>query len=408
MYLNRHIEPVLNEAVQQFPAVALSGSRQTGKSTLLKHLFADRFDYVTLDDMALRNQAQRDPQTFLRNYPDPVIIDEVQYAPQLFPEIKRKVDVSGAPGQFILSGSQQFHLIKNIQESLAGRVLLMNLFPLSQQERCGKGLAPHWLISLLRDGQLDRSCFPVDSKAKSPEQLIRYGGLPGLLEKTEIFFPAYFESYLHTYIERDISLMIQLENSSRMVEFLQLLAPLSVCEMNKSQLGRDIGMTSPTANRWLQVLEATGVWHTIPAFHGNLIKRIAKTPKGTLFDTGLICHLLQIGSRESLLTHPLLGLLFEAAFFHEIKAVTGASLLNVRLYHWRSSQREVDFVIESDGKLFAFECKWNGALRGTEHRHLLRFQEEYGDRVAFCAVVTSTGTFRELAPGIFQLPWVSL
>ena len=408
MYLARHIESPLLEAVRQFPVVALSGPRQTGKSTLLKHLFAERFDYVTLDDMALRNQARKDPQTFLRNYPDSLIIDEVQYAPELFPEIKRRADLSGLSGQFILSGSQQFHLIKNLQESLAGRVLLMNLLPMTQQERNEAGSSMHWLLDLLQKGRLEKADFPVARADTTPESLIRYGGLPGLLNKTEPFFGSYFESYLRTYIERDISLMIQLENSSRMVDFLQLLAPLSMREMNKSQLGRDIGMTSPTANRWLQVLEATGVWHNIPAFHGNLIKRIAKTPKGTLFDSGLICYLLQINSRSALLTHPLLGFLFEAAFLQEVKAILAASLLNARVYHWRASQREVDLVIEYGGKLFAFECKWNATLRGDEHKDLLRFRAEYGDKVEFCAVVTSTGTFRELESGIFQLPWVSL
>jgi predicted AAA+ superfamily ATPase len=408
MYLARHIEKPLLEAVQQFPAVALSGPRQTGKSTLLKHLFAERFDYVTLDDMALRNQARKDPQTFLRNYPDPLIIDEVQYAPELFPEIKRRADDSGAPGQFVLSGSQQFHLMQNVQESLAGRVLLMNLQPMTQQERSGTGEAGHWLPKLLQTGTLGKPDLQPTPAASTPDSVIRRGGLPGLLNKTEAFFGAYFESYLRTYMERDISLMIQLENSSRLVEFVQLLAPLSMRETNKSQLGRDIGMTSPTANRWLQVLEATGVWHTIPAFHGNLIKRIAKTPKGTLFDSGLICHLLQINSREALLTHPFLGFLFEAAVLQELKAVLSSSLLNARIYHWRASQREVDLVIEYGGRLFAFECKWNSMLRGDEHKDLLRFRSEYGDKVAFSAVVTSTGTFRELEPGIFQIPWVSL
>lgn len=408
MYLTRHIEGALKEAVQQFPVVALSGPRQTGKSTLLKHMFGGTFDYVTLDDMALRNQARKDPQTFLRNYPDPLVIDEVQYAPELFPEIKRRADVSALPGQFVLSGSQQFHLIQNLQESLAGRVLLMNLLPMTQQERCGQGDATHWLPGLLRAGLVEKNDFSDVSQGGTPEAMIRQGGLPGLLNKTEPFFGAYFESYLRTYVERDISLMIQLENSSRMVEFLQLLSPLTMREMNKSQLGRDIGMTSPTANRWLQVLEATGVWHTLPAFHGNLIKRISKTPKGTLFDSGLICHLLQINSRESLLTHPSLGFLFEAAFLQEIKAVLSASLLHARVYHWRASQQEVDLVIEYGGRLFAFECKWNAMLRGDEHKGLVRFRAEYGEKVAFCAVVTSTGSFKEIAPDIFQVPWVVL
>jgi len=408
MYLSRHIEKTLTDAVRQFPVVALSGPRQTGKSTLLKHLFAERFDYVTLDDMALRNQARKDPQTFLRNYPDPLIIDEVQYASELFPEIKRRVDASGMPGQFVLSGSQQFHLMQNVQESLAGRVVLMNLLPMTQQERNGTGDAGHWLTKLLQVGMLEKADFSAVSKTATPDSVIRRGGLPGLLNKTEPFFGAYFESYLRTYIERDISLMIQLENSSRLVEFFQLLAPLSMREMNKSQLGRDIGMTSPTANRWLQVLEATGVWHNIPAFHGNLIKRIAKTPKGTLFDSGLICHLLQINSREALLTHPSLGFLFEAAFLQEVKAVLSASLLNARVYHWRASQREVDLVVEYGGKLFAFECKWNATLRGDEHKDLLRFRAEYGEKVAFSAVITSTGTYREIVDEVFHIPWVPL
>jgi hypothetical protein len=408
MYLTRHIENSLQEAVEQFPVIALSGSRQTGKSTLLKQVFGDRFDYVTLDDISLRNQAERNPQTFLRNYPDPLIVDEVQYAPSLLSEIKRRVDDSGGGGRFILSGSQQFHQIRNIQESLAGRVLLMNLFPMTWAERIGSGQASHWLPRLLQTRILGRDDFPHASDLVSPEKVIRFGGLPGLIEKTEKFFGAYFDSYLRTYVERDLSLMIQLDNSSRMMEFLQLLAPLSMREQNKSQLGRDIGMTSPTANRWLQVLEAGGVWHSIPAYHGNLIKRIAKTPKGVLFDTGLICHLLQIASREALLTHPMLGLLFESAFFMEMKAVLASSMLNSRLYHWRASQREVDLVVEFEGKLFAFECKWNADLKGNEHRNLLRFREEYKDSVAFLAVVTSTGHFCELESGIYQLPWLPL
>jgi uncharacterized protein len=408
MYLSRHIEASLSEAVHQFPVVALSGPRQTGKSTLLRRLFSGGFDYVTLDDMALRRQARGDPQTFLRNYPDPLVIDEVQYAPELFPEIKRRVDLAGAPGQFVLSGSQQFHLMRNLQESLAGRVLLMNLSPMTQWEKHGAGNVTHWLHRLLETGGLQTSDFPEETGQTSPEALIRHGGLPGLLNKTERFFSAYFESFLRTYVERDLSLMIQLEDSSRMVEFLQLLAPLTMREINKSQLGREIGMSSPSANRWLQVLEATGVWHGIPAFHGNLIKRIAKTPKGTLFDSGLICHLLQVNSREALLTHPSLGSLFEAAVLHELKAVLSASLLNARIYHWRAGQREVDLVIEYGGRLFAFECKWNATLRGDEHQDLLRFRSEYGEKVAFSAVMTSTGTFRELETGVFQIPYVPL
>jgi uncharacterized protein len=405
MYYHRHSEKLLSEAVTQFPIIALSGPRQTGKSTLLTHLFEKSFDYVSLDDLGIRNQAQKDPQTFLRNYAQPLIIDEVQYAPELFSEIKRVVDGSQRKGQFILSGSQQFHLMNNIQESLAGRVLLMHLSPMTLAEKSGRGEEPHWLVKLLQNKSMTRTDFDSSETTLTPEKMIRFGGLPGLIDKSESFYSAYFESYLRTYIERDLSMMIQIDNGSRMIEFMQLLAPLTMREINKSQLGREIGMSSPSSDRWLQVLDASGVWSSIPAYHGNLIKRIAKTPKGTLFDTGVICHLLQINSREALLTHPMLGLLFESAIYHELKTICESALLNARIYHWRASQREVDIVIEYGGSLFAFECKWNGLLKGNEHKNLIRFRDEYKGKVAFCGVITSTGTYREIESGVYQIPW---
>ncbi|WP_052882715.1 ATP-binding protein [Kiritimatiella glycovorans] len=394
------------EATSQFPAVALSGVRQAGKSTLLKHLFQASYDYVTLDDTTLRTQARRDPVTFLRNYDQPLIIDEVQYAPQLLPEIKRRIDEHNRTGQFILSGSQPFHLIRNLQESLAGRVLLMELFPMTVWERSGRGSAKHWLPMLLEEGSLTRADFSETEDLRRPEAMIRLGGLPGLLGKKEKFVGPFFESYLRTYIERDLSLAVQLEDASRMIDFMRLLAPLTMREINKSRLGRDIGMSPPSAQRWLQSLETGGVWHKLPAYSGNQIKRIAKRAKGTLFDTGLICHLLQVVSRESLLTHPMLGFLFESAVFLEMRALVSSTLSNVRFYHWRSQQQEVDLVLECGGKLFAFECKWNALLRGDEHRGLLRFRETYGDRVAFAGIITSTGHFAELEHHVYQIPWI--
>jgi uncharacterized protein len=407
MYLERHLESILRESVREFPVIALMGPRQVGKTTLLRELFGGEYEYVTLDELSARTQAQRDPALFMRNHPGRLILDEIQYTPALLSEIKIEVDARKEPGRYILTGSQQFQVMRNLRETLAGRILLLNLHPMTIQEVTGQGRHAHWLSGLLDHRELDRSLLRPVSKGMSPAAALARGGLPGLLTKTEKFHPAFFESYLKTYIERDLPHQFDVKDAGGIVRFLSLLAPQTSCEINKSHLGRELSVSPPTANRWLGWLGDSLIWREHPPYHGNLIKRVSKHPKGFLFDTGFCAHLLRVHGAQPLSAHPLVGRLFETAVRIELESVIEAALLPARCYHWRTPHgTEVDVVIEHDGKLFAFECKWSTIVNADDLKGLRRFKELYGDAVVFRGVIVPSGRAMLLEDDIMQIPWL--
>ncbi|MEK7704859.1 MAG: ATP-binding protein [Myxococcota bacterium] len=408
MYLARHIESTLQAALQEFPVVGLVGARQTGKSTLLKQLLGATYAYVTFDDLGQRAAARRDPKLFLSAYPGPTVLDEAQYVPELLSAIKQVVDADPTPGRFVLTGSQQLQLVRDLRETLVGRILLLSLHSMTAWERAGLGAHRHWLNVLLDDGP----AALVPSRAHIPweplRELIR-GGLPGLLDKSDRFLPGYFQSYVTTYLERDLPAQHQAQDPVAMGTFLRLLAPLTAQEINRSQLGRDIGVASPTSARWLSWLAGANLWHELPAYHANAVKRVSKSPKGMLFDTGLICSLLQAQRPGMLQAHPQLGAIFEAAVSLELQAVVDAALQGSTLYHWRTPYgHEVDIVIEHEGRLYAIECKWRSHVDPRELTGITAFRRTYGDRVAAAVVVTPVGDVRWITEGVLQVPWAPM
>jgi len=406
MYLRRHIERTLRESIGEFPVVALIGPRQVGKTTLLQELFGDDFEYISLDELSLRTQARRDPALFLRNHPGRLIIDEIQHAPQLLPEIKMEADREGRPGRFILTGSQQFQVMRGLRESLAGRVLLLSLHPMTVFEKANLGSRDHWLSRALSGGEINDSLFTSLPSPMRPLDFLVCGGLPGLLSKSEKFLAPFFESYVRTYIERDLPNQFDVRDGGGLVRFLSLLAPQTSREINKSQAGRELSISPPTAQRWLGWLGDSLIWREHPPFHGNMIKRVSKHPKGFLFDTGLCCHLLHIHGRRALESHPIVGNLFETAIRIEFEAVIGAALLPARCYHWRTPYGiEVDIVVEHEGGLYAFECKWSTSVGKDDLRGLRGFRNRYGKAVALCAVIVPYGRPMLLEEGIYQIPW---
>lgn len=400
MYLHRMIEENIIKAIEFFPVIALSGARQTGKSTMLKKILGEKFRYISFDDYTIRKMAKESPSLLLKNFQENLIIDEIQYAPEILPAIKICVD-SGEKRKFVLTGSQQFNLMKNLKESLAGRILIMNFFPMSVSEKAGKGLEKHWLTEILEKGVAPLK--KTETSFEPATEMIR-GGLPGLLEKPDVFINSYIESYIKTYIERDIPDMYAGADSIKLAAFLKLLAPLSSQLINKSQLGRDIGVSSPTANRWIDWFSAGSIYNMTQPYIGNAIKRLTQMPKGTLFDTAVICHLMQINSKETLITHPLLGAIFESRVLQEFKAVIFSSLIPANIYHWRtSSGAEVDIVVEKGGELYAFECKWKSDIRKKDLSGLTAFKETYKDKVKFMAVITPTGETLEIDNSIYRI-----
>ncbi len=404
MYLRRHIEDSFRSLLGQFPVVVLSGARQVGKSTMLKELFSNEYQYVSFDDIRLREQAKSSPDLFLRNFTGKVIFDEIQYVPELFSEIKLIVDKDKEKGRYILTGSQQFHMIKNLRETLAGRAVIMSMSPMTSYEMCGKAGETHWITNLLEKNQLKPNIRIPETL--SPDLIIRRGGLPELIDKDEKFWNIFFESYIKTYIERDLPFQYDVVDNVKLSQFLRLLAPYSSQEINRSQMGREINISSPTAARWLQWLSGANLWTEIPAYHGNMIKRVSKSPKGSLFDTGLVCHLLQLSDRNVLLSHPFVGALFETAIRNELATIISSGMIPASIWHWRTPQgQEVDIVIEYKNRLYAFECKWNPSIRPDDMKGLLNFKKYYGNKVAFMGVLTSYGHQTEIGEGIFSIPW---
>lgn len=405
MYLTRLVEEPLIAAAREFPVLALVGARQTGKSTTLRRLFLDTHQYVTFDDISNREAARRDPELFLSNFLGPTIFDEIQYAPELMPALKRRVDESPRPGHYLLTGSQQLHLVRGLRETLAGRVLLLQLHPLTAWERAGFGAQRHWLTRWVSEGARPLLAAEPSTDFSPLRELIR-GGLPGLIGKSDRFLPGYFRSYITTYLERDLPAQHEVQDATAIGTFLRLLAPLTAQEINRSQLGREIGASSPTAARWLGWLAGANLWRELPAYDGNVLKRVAKKPKGMLFDTGLVCHLLQAQRPQTLQAHPSLGSVFEAAMALELQAVVDSQLDGATLHHWRTPYgHEVDLVLEHEGRLFAFECKWRSQVDPRALVGLTAFRQAYGGRVAGAAVLTPIGAARWLADGVFQLPW---
>lgn len=335
----RDSKPRLLKLAQFFPALVLTGSRQTGKTTLLRSIF-HQHNYVSLDLPSQAEEANRDPQTFLSKHPAPVIIDEVQYAPELFRHLKVVIDADrDARGQFILTGSQKFTLMKLVSDSLAGRVGLIELEGLSAAE-LGDTLK-EYLASHGPSKTLARGFFP---------QLWR-----------ELDFPSfeYYQSYLATYLERDVRQILNVTSLRDFERFMRACAIRSGQILNKSELAKDVGIHHKTANDWLSVLQASNQIFLLEPYFNNETKRIVKSPKFYFSDTGLLCSLL--GLREDNIEHYTnIGPIWETYLYAEMRKFKANHGLGFTPWFYRDQMgTDVDFVAENAGSIHLFEAKWN-------------------------------------------------
>jgi len=360
MYRERILTGRLLKLVGAFPIVVVSGARQVGKTTLLRHVFPD-YDYAVFDPSIDLENARSEPDLFLRNHPPPVVLDEVQYAPEVVSAVKRQVDASDSqPGMYLMSGSQQWQVLRSLAESLAGRAAFLDLRGFCLQELAGAGASPCWLTGWLENPHafVDQARQTNTRFADPLWNWLWRGFLPRVNNIDKGLVPEFWMGCHRTYVERDARMAVEVEDWQQFGMFLRLVAALTTQEINYSQLGREIGMTPQTARRWLKVLDGTYQWFEIPAFEGNLLKRVSSKPKGYLADTGLICHYAQIGSPQSLGGHPLLGPLFETAMVNEILKQAGTLPGRTGFHHWRSAGgAEVDLLVERDGTLYPFEMK---------------------------------------------------
>ena len=361
-YYKRSLTEVLKEATKYFKVVLLTGPRQVGKSTLLKHALKNERNYVTLDDSEALALAKEDPVEFFRAYPAPLLIDEVQRAPGLFIHIKRIVDESDKKGQFWLTGSQQFHLMREASDSLAGRVAVLSMQGFSQAEKHRDPERAPFLPNLsLRT----KRSAPTQHEAYTD---IVHGSYPQLWDGTpgSLFYP----SYISTYLERDVREIVNITNTGAFLRLLRVAAARTGQLINYDDMSRDIGVSPPTVKNWLSVLETSGLIYLLQPWSTNLTQRAVKTPKLYFMDTGLCCHLCGLSTAEMAMNAPNSGALFETYVISEIIKSHWHHGQNTAFYFYRDvNQREIDLLIETEGKVWPIEIKRTSTPKAEMVRH---------------------------------------
>ncbi|MBI4026210.1 MAG: ATP-binding protein [Verrucomicrobia bacterium] len=365
-YHSRTLEEAWREAADQFPALLLTGPRQVGKTSLLEHLRAENRAYVTLDDMNLRALARSDPPLFLQQFSPPVLIDEVQYAPELFPAIKQAVDRHPVPGSVWLTGSQSFPLMKGISESLAGRVAILNLLGFSAREADRR---PSDLPPFLPGGGAvaARKSSPAPTTLAAVYERIWRGSFPALVTGRVRDRDLFYRSYVQTYLQRDVRDLLKVGDLDCFMRFLKATAARTGQLLNYSDFARDCGISVNTARNWLAVLQASHQVFLLPAWHSNLSKRLYTTPKLHFLDTGLCAYLTEWSSPATLAAGAMSGAILESHVIAEILKSWWHRGKDPALYHYRDKDgREIDLLIAHDGHLYPVEIKRAALVRAHD------------------------------------------
>ncbi len=354
-YIPRDMEKVMSELTKEYSCILITGPRQVGKSTMLEHIDSAR-NKVTLDDLQERNLAKNDPEMFLKLHKTPILIDEVQYAPELFSYIKIAIDNGAEPGSFWLTGSQSYKLMGLAQESLAGRIAILNLTTLSQHELYSNGELLPFTLSLDELKQREQLCEKAD--VGSIFERIWQGGLPGLASGKYTNRDIYYSSYLQTYLSRDVKEEMPIKDDSKFIDFIRAVACRVGQELNVHSIATDVEVSDDTAKRWLGMLEKSEVIFYLHPYSNNLLKRVVKTPKLYFFDTGLVCYLTKYSNAEILQNSSINGAILENYIVAEIRKSYLNSGKEIYMYYYRDKdQAEIDLILEYDGELHPIEIK---------------------------------------------------
>ncbi|MCD8122143.1 MAG: ATP-binding protein [Clostridiales bacterium] len=355
-YIKRDLEDKIISLSREYSCILITGPRQVGKTTVLRQLMDNEREYVTLDDMEERGLARRDPALFLQMHSTPVLIDEVQYAPELFSYIKMEIDRGAAPGTYWLTGSQAFHLMELAQESLAGRVAILHMSTLSQHEIYGTGKCTPFTLDLDALKNREKTNAPADI-TEIYERIWR-GTMPGLVSGKFTDREVFYSSYLQTYIDRDVRDQVQLSDPLLFRDFIRAAACRVGQMLNVHDIAQDVGVSDDTARRWLQVLEKSDVIFYLRPYSNNLLKRMVKTPKLYFFDTGLVAYLTWYSSSKILANGAMNGAILENYVVAEMLKTYHNNARECLLWYYRDkNSNEIDMVIESDGLLHPLEIK---------------------------------------------------
>lgn len=363
-YIARNLEKVVLEVTKEYPVVLVTGPRQVGKTTMLQKLMegTDR-NYVSLDDLNERNLAKMDPEMFLQLHKPPILIDEVQYAPELFAYIKIHVDKYHNAGDFWLAGSQVFKLMSGIQESLAGRGAVLSLTSLSQAEICGGEMQPFTLdIEKLSARRKERTAADTGVIF---DRIFR-GSMPAIVSEKNSNSQIFYSSYLTTYIERDVRELSDAIDSLKFLHFITAVAARCGQILNIAEIARDADINQKQAKNWLGVLETLGLIFYLHPYSNNMLKRLVKTPKLYFYDTGLVCYLTKWSSAETLQSGAMNGAILENYVVAEIRKTYLNCGKDPYMYYYRDKDaREIDIILEHDGVLNPIEIK-KSANPGSE------------------------------------------
>lgn len=403
-FIPRSLEPVLKRANREFPAVVLTGPRQSGKTTLLKELFKDSHRYVSLELPDIRVAASNDPRGFLELNSPPVIFDEVQYCPDLLPYIKEHIDAHRTKqGQFLLTGSQNLLLLERVTESLAGRAAMLNLLPLSFREMQGRATAPFpW----------EKKGAPSIPKGLSFSDLwnsLLRGGYPELAADPDRDLALWHSSYIQTYLERDVRSLRQVGDLTLFQSFLRALAARSGQLLNLTDMSRDLGVAVNTAKAWLSVLEASFQVIVLRPYFANVGKRLVKAPKVYFADTGTLCHLAGLKDPQHAASGPMGGQIFETAVLDEIVKTFRNRGEDPKVYFWRTSAGvEVDFIIDLGVQLVPIEVKLSATPIPSMASGIIAFRKDIGKKIHQGYVVHPGDVLSPVGEQITALPFCAL
>lgn len=353
-YISRNLETVVSQLTKEYPVVLLTGPRQVGKTTMLKKLMENtNRGYVSLDDLNARNLAKSDPELFLQLHKPPILIDEVQYAPELFTYIKIHVDKNQNPGDFWLTGSQVFKLMRGVQESLAGRVAVLSMTTLSQAEISNRDMTP-FVVDLEALSKRER----ITADTHGIFDRIFKGSMPAIVSGANTNSQIFYSSYLSTYIERDVKELAESIDSLKFLRFMTAVAARCGQMLNVAEVARDADINQQQAKAWLNVLETLGIIFYLHPYSNNLLKRLVKTPKLYFYDTGLVCYLTKWSSTETLESGAMNGAILENYVVSEIAKTYLNCGQEPFMYYYRDKDaKEIDIVLEHDGVLNPIEIK---------------------------------------------------
>lgn len=363
-YIVRSLEKVVKQVTKEYSVVLVTGPRQVGKTTMLKKLMegTDR-GYVTLDDLNERSMAKNDPELFLQLHKPPILIDEVQYAPELFTYIKMHVDENKEPGAFWLTGSQVFKLMHGVQESLAGRVAVLSLTFLAQAEISGKNMEP---FSVDFDELSSRAKNRLPADTSEIFERIYKGSMPAIVSGVNSDIQIFYSSYINTYIERDVKELSETIESLKFLRFMTAVAARCGQMLNVADIAVDADINQVQAKNWLNILETLGIIFYLHPYSNNMLKRLVKKPKLYFYDTGLVCYLTRWSSAETLENGAMNGAILENYVVAEIMKTYLNSGKWPFIYYYRDKDaREIDIVLEHDGVLNPIEIK-KSSNPGTE------------------------------------------